>query len=574
MRKFWQMLLLPHVVMFGAVMVVVFVMFFMAQANVATQIQDDVSDNIKRTEEAVQDRLDLFEETIRAGVGLFAGSNDISQQQWSQFVRTSAVLKRYPGAQGLGYAKVVKESTLPTFLKDVRTRTKAEYSIFPAGSRETYAPVVYFQSSVDTPSTAIGFDMYSEEKRFKAMAAARDSGDVYITDTLHLLSSTAQVGDPGFVMYAPQYVPGLPTDTVEDRQAAIEGYVYAVFRVDTFMQNIKIRDKNSAILYAVYPQNDTTLLYKEPGYDHAVSKGHQEQSDEAVINGSPLRFNFVYNRNEVINRTALEKPTVILSLGTVAACMIAGATWLLLKGRANEMLLVQERNINDAKDSLLSIASHQLRTPATGVKQYLGLVLQGFVGDISPQQESLLEKAYESNERQLRTINDVLYLARLDSGRIVLTKTKIELTSLIRSLAEEQESKIAESGHNLKLTLPKRSVYVLADGHMLGMAIENLLTNAIKYTHKNGKITVSLKRLNDEVVISVVDNGVGISEENMDRLFKEFSRIPNDLSRTVSGTGIGLYLSRNLIKLHGGDITVESQEGKGSTFHIHLPISK
>lgn len=573
MRKFWQMLLLPHVVMFGAVMVVVLVMFFMAKANVETQIQNDVSENIKRTEEAVQDRLDIFEETIRAGVGLFAGNSDITQQEWTQFVRTSAVLKRYPGAQGLGYVKVVEEQDLKSFLETTRSQTNPAYDIFPTGKRETYAPVVYYQSSVDTPGSAVGFDMYTEEKRLEAMTAARDTGEVYITDTLHLLANSQPSGEPGFVMYAPQYAQNAALDTVEQRRAAIEGYVYSVFRVDTFMQNIMIRDRNPAILYAVYPQNDSTVLYKEEGYDQASAAGHEQQSDDVTINGSPLRFSFVYVKSDVIAHSALERPTVILSLGTVAAFMIAGATWLLLKGRANEMLLVQERNINDAKDSLLSIASHQLRTPATGVKQYLGLVLQGFAGSISPQQESLLEKAYESNERQLRTINDVLYLARLDSGRIVLTKTRIELNTLIKSLIEEQESKIVESRHSIKVDLPKRSVYVNADGHMLGMAIENLLTNAIKYTHKRGKITVKMRRQAEAVTISVSDNGVGISQENIEKLFKEFSRIPNDLSKTVSGTGIGLYLSRNLIRLHGGDITVVSTEGSGSTFSITIPIS-
>lgn len=573
MRKFWQFFLLPHIVMFWAVMVVVMVMFFMAQANLALQVQGEVAENIKRTEDSVQDRLDLFEETIRAGVGLFAGDNDVSQTEWSQFVKTSSVLQRYPGAQGLGYTRVVRAADLNNFINYARTRTKADYNVFPGVSKEVYAPVLYFQSSTDSPSTAIGFDMYSEEKRLKAMSSARDTGQVYLTDTLNLLSNTEPTGEAGFVMYAPQYTPSMPIDTVEQRQAAIEGYVYAVFRIDTFIRNITIRDKNTAIYFAVFPRGEATALFKEDGYDEAIASRHEERSDEVIINGSPLRFNFAYARDDVLSHTAVEKPIAILALGIVAACMIAGATWVLLKGRANEMLLVQERNINDAKDSLLSIASHQLRTPATGVKQYLGLVIQGFAGDVTPQQTSLLEKAYESNERQLRTINDVLYLARLDSGRIVITKTRIELTALIRSLVDEQESKIAESQHSLKLDLPKRSVYVEADGHMLGMAVENLLTNAIKYTPKKGKITVKLRRKNNEILISVTDSGVGISEENMSKLFKEFSRIPNNLSRTVSGTGIGLYLSRHLILLHGGDITVDSTEGRGSTFIIHLPIA-
>ncbi len=571
MRKFWQTILSPHVVMFGAVMVVVMVMYIMSRSGTETAIRDEVSGNVQRTEKAVQERLDLFEETLRAGVGLFAGDSDVTKEDWGQFVKTSAVLKRYPGAQGLGYVKVVNKNELSSYLSFARTRIAEDYRIFPEGARDEYAPVAYFQSSADAVSAAVGFDMYTEQKRYNAMSAARDSGEVFITDALQLLSNTEPNGDPGFVMYAPQYKLGVPLETVEQRRSAINGYIYAVFRTNAFMQNISIQDRNQSVSYAVYSRDSGMELFKDSEYDSIMSSSHRQVSDQVDISGSPMRFEFAYSPSLVLPRTTTQRPAVLLLLGTVAAFMISGATWLLLKGRANEMLLSQERSINDAKDSLLSIASHQLRTPATGVKQYLGLVIQGFAGDITPQQTSLLEKAYESNERQLRTINDVLYLARLDSGRIVLTKTKIELNALIRSLAEEQTGKIVESQHALKLDIPKRRVFVEADGHMLGMAIENLLTNAIKYTHKKGRIVIKVRKNKDEVIISVTDSGVGISEENLNRLFKEFSRIPNDLSRTVSGTGIGLYLSRHLIRLHDGDINVESQEGKGSTFSIHIP---
>lgn len=558
--------------MFGAVMVVVMVMYIMSRSGTDTAIRDEVSGNVQRTEKAVQERLDLFEETLRAGVGLFAGDSDVTKEDWSQFVKTSAVLKRYPGAQGLGYVKVVNKNELNSYKSFARTKIAEDFRIFPEGDRNEYAPVAYFQSSADAVSAAIGFDMYTEQKRYNAMSAARDSGEVFITDALQLLSNTEPNGDPGFVMYAPQYKLGVPLETVEQRRLAISGYIYAVFRTNTFMQNINIQDRNQSVSYAVYSRDSGMELFKESEYDSIMNSNYRQVSDQVDISGSPMRFEFAYSPNLVLPRTTTQRPAVLLLLGTVAAFMISGATWLLLKGRANEMLLSQERSINDAKDSLLSIASHQLRTPATGVKQYLGLVIQGFAGDITPQQTSLLEKAYESNERQLRTINDVLYLARLDSGRIVLTKTKIELNTLIRSLAEEQTGRIVESQHTLKLDIPKRRVFVEADGHMLGMAIENLLTNAIKYTHKKGKIVIKVRKKKDEVVISVTDSGVGISEENLNRLFKEFSRIPNDLSRTVSGTGIGLYLSRHLIRLHDGDINVESQEGKGSTFSIHIPV--
>ena len=262
----------------------------------------------------------------------------------------------------------------------------------------------------------------------------------------------------------------------------------------------------------------------------------------------------------------------ILLFGVFSAALIAYIVLVLIRARGRELYQQKEHAIKVAQDELLSLASHQLRTPATGVKQYVGMVLQGFAGKVPPAQMALLEKAYASNDRQLRIINEILHMAKIGSGRIVLAKKDINLGELVTDIVSEQRGDIDQANHELKVKLPTKPITLPADMHMLRMAIENLLSNAIKYTPSAGRITVHVYREENLAKVAITDTGVGIGTADLNTIFRQFVRLDNETSQRVGGTGIGLYLSKNLVELHGGTVTVESQPGVGSTFTISLPI--
>jgi len=262
----------------------------------------------------------------------------------------------------------------------------------------------------------------------------------------------------------------------------------------------------------------------------------------------------------------------IIVFGTLAATIIAYLALLPIRARSREMSVQKERAVEIAKDELLSLASHQLRTPATGVKQYVGMVLQGFAGKVPAAQRTLLEKAYASNDRQLRIINEILHMAKIGAGRIVLAKQLVNLNELITDIVNEQRQDIEIAHHKLNLTLPKKPILLIADIHMLRMALENILSNAIKYTLRGGKITVRARSDKARAYVSVNDSGIGIAPEDIDQIFGQFTRLSNETSQQVNGTGIGLYLAKHLVRLHGGSIKVDSALDKGSTFIVTLPL--
>ena len=269
---------------------------------------------------------------------------------------------------------------------------------------------------------------------------------------------------------------------------------------------------------------------------------------------------------------SLGRAQTILLFVLVSAVLAPIVLALVVRANSDDINAQKQHAVEVAKDELLSLASHQLRTPATGVKQYVGMVLQGYAGKVPAKQRTLLEKAYASNDRQLRIINEILHMAKIGSGRIVLAKQPTSLNELVADIVSEQLPDIESSKHKITVILPKKPLVVSADTHMLRMAIENVLSNAIKYTPLGGRIKVRVSSTNTQAVVSVQDSGVGINDTDIDKIFHQFSRLQNEMSQQVGGTGIGLYLAKNLAELHNGSIEVSSRSGVGSTFTIRLPL--
>lgn len=235
--------------------------------------------------------------------------------------------------------------------------------------------------------------------------------------------------------------------------------------------------------------------------------------------------------------------------------------------------MTEELAVDRIKSEFISLASHQLRTPATAVKAYIGLLMDGFAEPLSEKQMEFAEMAYNSNERQLQIVNDLLLIANTESRTLKMKKVYIDLRSLIIDVAEEQLGTIRKRKQQLELDLPHGKIIHPVDPSFFKMVVDNLLSNASKYTPKGGTLSLCLMRLKREVVLSVSDTGVGIAAADMDKLFKKFTRIDNPLSAEAGGTGIGLYLLKQIVDLHDGEVAVESTRDLGTTFMVKLPAA-
>lgn len=259
-----------------------------------------------------------------------------------------------------------------------------------------------------------------------------------------------------------------------------------------------------------------------------------------------------------------------INLASLAMTLILAITlyYLYLKG------IQAERRLDRAKDEFVSLASHQLRTPATGVKSILAMLVAGDLGSLSPRQLHFANKAAESNERGLAIIEELLNVAKADAGRLVLNETNFDLSALVEGIVNEQQPQIDARQLKLNLRLPNEPLELTADRDKLYMAIGNLIDNARKYTPAEGTINVSLSEHFRDIRLSVADTGMGIPRDELPHIFERFGRARDVQGGQVEGTGLGLYLVNRVVELHQGRIRVTSRKGKGSKFVMIIPKRK
>lgn len=252
-----------------------------------------------------------------------------------------------------------------------------------------------------------------------------------------------------------------------------------------------------------------------------------------------------------------------------AAIALFGSVLVYISGKA---LYRKELEVERIKDEFLSLATHQLQTPSTGVKMALSLLRDGAAGKLSRSQAALVKDAIEGNNREIKIVGDLLNVARADSGRMVLKKSPTDMRQLIQNIVREQQATI--DSREQKLTIKIHDVVANVDASRLSMAVENLLSNASKYTPDGGTLAIETLQTHDNLILKVTDNGVGIPKDSIPKLFSKFVRLDNPLSGKRGGTGLGLYLAKQIVELHGGTIRVQSETGKGSQFIIELPVGE
>ncbi|MDP2664062.1 MAG: ATP-binding protein [bacterium] len=229
--------------------------------------------------------------------------------------------------------------------------------------------------------------------------------------------------------------------------------------------------------------------------------------------------------------------------------------------------------LSKTKSEFISIASHQLRTPLSAIKGYISLIAEGIYGKVSDKLAKPLENVYQSNERLIRLVNDILNLSRLEAGKIGIKMEPTSLTEIITSVAEELKVNAEKKRLKLKIVKPSEPLpKVIIDQEKIRQVILNIIDNAIKYT-KRGEIKIGLEKTDSKVRVAVSDTGEGMTEKEIKKLFQMFSRSKNSIKLHTEGTGIGLYIAKKFVEMHKGRLWAESRGmGKGSTFFIELPI--
>ncbi len=243
----------------------------------------------------------------------------------------------------------------------------------------------------------------------------------------------------------------------------------------------------------------------------------------------------------------------------------------------NARLFQIVQQANDAKTDFISFVSHELKQPMTSMKGYIDLLMQGIGGAINEQQQQFLHIIRNNVGRMDRLVQDLLDVSRIESGRLRLDMGRIVPEEIVSEAVQAFEQEIAVKHQTLQVVLPPSLPTVNGDRGRLIQVLTNLVSNANKYTPAQGTITISAGLWSDKgqdyVRWSVQDNGIGMKPDELSRLFTKYFRASNAAVRSVQGTGLGLVITRSIVEMHDGQVAVESEYQKGSTFSFAIPIA-
>ncbi len=249
----------------------------------------------------------------------------------------------------------------------------------------------------------------------------------------------------------------------------------------------------------------------------------------------------------------------------------------LLVRRDLELTIANEKltQLDKMKSEIISVVAHQLRTPLSAVKWTLKMLLDKDAGDINKEQSDLLAKGFESNERMILLINDMLAVDRLESGKLKYTFIPVQFEDLVQDMIRSllplaTQKKIRVEFTSSKELLPKIKI----DPDKMRDVLQNLIDNAIKYTKNESTVFVGVAMEGEEELhFWVKDSGIGIPEGEKDKIFSRFYRAENAMHTATEGSGLGLFIAQSVVKRHGGKVWFESVEGSGTTFHVLLPLN-
>jgi PAS domain S-box-containing protein len=354
-------------------------------------------------------------------------------------------------------------------------------------------------------------------------------------------------------------------DVKEEKNKAEEEKNKTLAIITNFADGILVLDKNNRISL-INPKAESFFKIKTKD---AVGKNISEISKE----GQFLSLMEIFNKKgKEFSREEIKiKEELILEISLVPVVRE--------EKKIGSLIILhdvtREKLVEKMKSEFVSLTAHQLRTPLSAMKWAMRMILDEELGKINKGQRDFLQNNYDSNEKMIHLINDLLNVTRIEEGRFLYQLTSADIEQIIKEALKShkelaKERKIKLEFKKLSLKIPK----FMMDADKMKMALENLIDNAVRYNIKGGWVKVSLEKIEDRVKISIKDNGLGLPENQYPRIFTKFFRGANVIKIDTEGSGLGLYIAKNIVEAHRGKIWFESEINKGTTFYFQIPIKK
>lgn len=543
--------------------------YYQAKENVTEKRIRSFENRVKGISTAINLRMLDYVQILRGCQGLFYGSDTITARDWKVYIDNLKIDEIYPGIQGIGYAKYIPAEEKGKLERNIQNSGFPQFKIQSTFKNNYLAPIIYLEPFTGRNLRAFGFDMYDDSARRDAMDRAILTGKASITSKLTLVQETEKNVQPGFLMYMPVYNDPQLVNTVNERKRNIKGFVYYPFRAYDLIKNISRHYRDVQIKIYDGNLNSSNLLFDSDSLKNgAKDKFTRTPEFKEIVpaNVAGKTWNILISSDQIGSRMERSQPLIILIFGLILSVLFFIMIYNII--RSNSIMreeLEVSKELDNKKDEFIGIASHELKTPLTSIKAYIQLLERS---DLKDQDRRLVNKANSNINKLNNLIGDLLDVSKLQSGQLKLNTADFELKKMITESVENVQHMY--SSHKIVILNEIPDLILSGDLLRLEQAMTNLLMNAIKYSPGVDSVYIKTELLSHQVKIDIIDKGIGISKENQQRIFDRFFRA-KELSPVISGLGMGLFISQEIIKRHHGTIAVESEPGKGSKFSIVLP---
>ncbi|HET7730038.1 MAG TPA: CHASE domain-containing protein [Usitatibacter sp.] len=514
---------------------------------------------------------------LRGAVGLFATQQaHVTVPGFRAYVDQLALRERYPGILGIGFARRVRAGEEAGLAFEMRIQGHAGFHIWPEAPGEERTAIVFIEPLDERNRAALGYDMFTDPVRREAMARARDTGAASASAVVTLVQEIDAQKQPGFLIYLPVYAPGPSPATAEARRERLLGYAYSPIRAGDFLSSAFAHEKAPAVGLTVYGARaiDPARRLYERGVDPSTP-GMRLESTVDVL-GQPWTFAFRSVRSEV---APVRLPAAAAVVGTALSLLLAILVRRERKahGQAQHALdaeraaRAEAENANRVKDQFFATLSHELRTPLNAILGWTALLRMPALAE--DKRRGGVDVIERSALAQSRLIEDLLDMSRIGSGKMHLEMQELDARTVVADTAKLLAHAAGARQIALAAHLPPEPAPVRGDPARLQQVVSNLVSNAVKFTPPGGRIDVTLDRHEGRARITVADTGEGIEAQFLERMFQRFTQADGSSTRRHGGLGLGLAIVRELVDLHGGTVTAESEGlGRGSRFVVELPL--